>query len=113
MFYDDVFKEITENSPFTEACTISLGDGSSFELKGFYCSGSYGEDDLSKGYTTKKTVNKQTFKVSLSSLPSGVKVSSLSRATLVIHDTTYTVREVSGNESGTLSLDLIKKVKNG
>ncbi len=108
MFYDEIFQNITENSPFSEAVTITLKSGSSFELKGFYCSGSYGEDDLSKGYTTEKTVNKQSFKVSLSSLPENVKVTDLARASLTYNGKVYTIREVNGNESGVLSLNLVR-----
>ena len=113
MFYDDIFKDITENSPFSETATAVLKDGSSLELKGFLCSGSYGEDDLSKGYTVEKTVNKQSFKISLSSLPESVSVSSLARAKLTCRGKTYTIQDVNGNESGILSLQLVRGNKNG
>lgn len=115
MFCDDAFKEILEDSPFSTEAVVSLegDDGSSFPigLKGMFFSGSYGEDDLSKGYTTDKTVERQFFRVSLLSLPEGVEPKGLNRRTVTIDGLSYTVVGVDGNRSGILTLVLAKGAK--
>lgn len=112
MFCDDVFKEITEDSPFSTTASFAATEGtSSLELRGMFFSGSYGEDDLSKGYTTDKTVERQFFRVSLPSLPEGVEPKGLNRRSVTIDGFGYTVVGVDGNRSGILTLVLAKGVK--
>jgi len=105
MFYDDAFQKITENSAFSEEATFSVSS-EEYSVKGFFCSGSYGEDRMDKGYSVKKSVKRQSFKISASSLPSGVGVTDLIRNTLTIRGKAFIVREITGNDSGILSLDL-------
>lgn len=111
MFYDDVFKEITENSPFSTTGTVKEQGTSLYTLQGIFFSGSYAEDDLSKGYTVDKTVDRQFFRISLGSLPSTVKPQNLARKTLSVEGNDYTIREINGNESGILTLVLVKGTK--
>lgn len=106
MFYDDVFRRITEGSAFSEEAALTLSS-QECTLKGFFCSGSYGDKGLDKGYTTDKTVNRQAFKVSADSLPEGAVPKDLMRQVLTIRGRKWTVRDVTGNDSGILNLDLI------
>lgn len=106
MFYDDAFQRITETTAFSEEATFSVSS-EEYSVKGFFCSGSYGEKDFDKGYSVRKTVKRQSLKVSASSLPSGVTPQDLIRNTLTIRGNAYIVREITGNESGILNLDLI------
>ena len=106
MFYDDAFQRITETTAFSEEATFSVAS-EEYSVKGFFCSGSYGDKSLDKGYTTDKTVNRQSFKVSADSLPEGAVPKDLMRQVLTIRGKKWTVRDVTGNDSGILSLDLI------
>lgn len=111
MFYDDAFKEITENSPFSISAEVMDKGASLYTVRGIFFSGSYSEDDLSKGYTVDKTVDRQFFRISLESMPSAVKPQELARKTLRIEGNDYTIREINGNESGILTLVLVKGAK--
>lgn len=122
MFYDEVFRQILETSAFSEEAVLTVkvkvGQGasaeetsSSYTLRGFFCSGSYGQDDFDKGYTLRKTVKRQSFKISLDSLPSEVNPAKLARQKLAVHGKDWTIDEVTGNESGILELSL--KAKGG
>lgn len=105
MFYDDAFKTITESSPFSTEGVLAVGDVE-YTVRGILCSGSYGQKEFDKGYSLAKTVNRQTFKVSLSSLPSGVSTSDLMRKTLVIDGNSWVIDNITGNESGMLNISL-------
>lgn len=106
MFYDDVFQEITEKSAFSEEVVITVSS-EEYKVRGMYCSGSYGQKDYDKGYSVGKTVNAQSFKISLQSLPAGVAPKDLMRQTLTLRGKSFTIRDVTGNNSGILSLDLV------
>ncbi len=106
MFYDDAFKNITENSPFSEAATLTVGD-EEYSLKGFFYSGNYGEKKLDKGYTTGKTIKRQSFEISKGSLPTGVDVADIARKTLTVRGIDYVVRDITGNDSGMLVMELV------
>ena len=105
MFYDDAFQMITEGSAFSEEATLVIG-AVEYTLKGFFCSGSYGQKDFDKGYTTNKTVNRQSLKISKNSLPNGVSQKDIIRQKLSIREKSFIVRDVTGNDSGILNLDL-------
>lgn len=105
MFYDDAFKTITESSPFSTEGKVSVNN-IEYTIKGILCSGSYGQKEFDKGYSLAKTVNRQTFKVSLSSLPSGVSPSDLMRKTLVIGGNSWVIDDITGNKSGMLNISL-------
>lgn len=111
MFYDDVFKLIIEDSAFSEVATLTIGENS-FELKGFFCSGNYGEVDFLKGYASSKTKKMQSFQVSKQSLPVGIEASMLMRKTLSIHDENWVINDIVGNDSGILKLQLAYKRSN-
>ena len=106
MFYDEAFTEIMENSAFTEKAILTIGEVE-YELKGFFCSGNYGEKKTDRGYTTNKTVARQSFQMSRLSLPCMLDVPSLARQKLTVRHTDYTIREAKGNDSGMLVLDLV------
>lgn len=116
MFYDDVFRQITENSPFSTEATLTIktkavqgvseGSSESYALKGIFCSGTYGQDEFDKGYSVKKSVKRQSFKVSLSSLPEGVNPAKLARQKLTVNGKDWTIDDVTGNESGILEISL-------
>lgn len=106
MFYDDAFQNILRDSAFSEEAILTIGE-IEYQLKGFFCSGNYGEGKTDKGYTTKKTVARQSFQMSKLSLPSMLDVPSLARQKLTVRDTDYTIREVKGNDSGMLVFDLV------
>ena len=108
MFYDDAFQRITEGSAFSEEATLVIGSAE-YAIKGFFCSGSYGQKEFDKGYTTAKTVNRQSFKISKLSLPNGVSQRDIIRQTLTVREKSFVVREVTGNDSGILNLDLVPK----
>lgn len=105
MFYDDVFKTITESSPFSTGGVLAVGDVE-YTVKGILCSGSYGQKEYDKGYSLAKTVDRQTFKVSLSSLPTGVVPSDLMRQTITIDGKAWVIDDITGNESGILNISL-------
>ena len=106
MFYDDAFKVITESSAFSEEAVLTVGDDE-YKLNGFFCSGNYGERKLDKGYTTLKAVKRQSFQMSRLSLPNGVEVPALARQTLTVRSMDFIIREVTGNDSGMLVMDLV------
>ena len=116
MFYDDVFRQITENSPFSIEATLVIKSKSvngsedtsvSYPLKGIFCSGSYGEKEFDKGYSTRKTIKRQTFKISKGSLPDEIKTVDLRKQTLVANGCSWVIRDVVGNDSGILEIDLV------
>lgn len=106
MFYDDVFQSIMEDSAFSQDGVLLI-DSTEHTIKGFFCSGNYGEQDYDRGYTTKKTEPRQSFKISLQSLPARVASSDLVRQKLSVNGKDWIVRDVVGNDSGILSLDLV------
>ena len=106
MFYDDVFQTITETGAFSEEAKVIV-DTQEYVLKGIFCSGSYGTKEFDKGYSAKKTEKRQSFKLSLQSLPSAISQADLIRKTLTIRGRNFIVREVTGNDSGILNLDLV------
>lgn len=111
MFYDEATRRMLESSPFTEAATLlveSGGGSAQFTLKGIFCSGNYGQKDLDKGYTTRKTVARQSFQIAGSSIPCTLEARDLIRQTLCVRGVEYKVREVTGNDSGVIVLDLVK-----
>lgn len=105
MFYDDVFKTITESSPFSTEGKVSVNN-TEYTIKGILCSGSYGQKEYDKGYSLAKTVDRQSLKVSLSSLPSGVAPSDLMRKTITIDGKAWVVDNITGNQSGILNITL-------
>ena len=106
MFYDDVFQSIMEGSAFSQEGTLTIGSDE-YKIKGFFCSGNYGTENLDKGYTTKKSEKRQSFKMSLQSLPSGVAVSDVIRKQFSVNGKNWIVRDAVGNDSGILCLDLV------
>lgn len=109
MFYDDVFRRITESSAFSVEgrLVVTNGDTSSEHvLHGIFCSGNYGEAEYDKGYSLKKTVKRQTFRVSKSSLPSGIAAKDLLRNRITVEGKDWVVDDVLGNDSGILTLVL-------
>lgn len=105
MFYDDVFRKITETSPFSSEGKVRVND-TEYVIGGIFCSGSYGEKEFDKGYSLRKSLKRQSFKVSLSSLPSGVTQENLLRNTITIDGRAWVVDEITGNDSGILNLSL-------
>ena len=105
MFYDDAFRTITETSPFSTEGKVTVNE-TEYTIKGILCSGSYGQKEYDKGYSLAKTVDRQTFKVSLSSLPSGVSSSDLMRNTITIDGKAWVVDNITGNKSGILNISL-------
>jgi hypothetical protein len=111
MSYDEVFRKFTESSPFSSVGKFSVND-TEYTIGGIFCSGNYGEQDYDRGYTTKKTEPRQSFKISLQSLPTGVASSDLVRQKLTVNGKNWIVRDVVGNDSGILSLDLVPMGEN-
>lgn len=109
MFYDDVFQRITEDSPFSVEATLKVttgGTSSEYVLKGIYFSGSYGEKKLDKGYSLGKTLKRQSFQISLNSVPEGLSPSTMVRQILEVGETSWVIDEIVGNASGMLTLSL-------
>lgn len=109
MFYDDVFKRITEGSPFSQKGILSVTSENvteEYELSGIFCSGNYGQEDFDRGYSLKKQVKRQSFKISKSSLPDGLAQGDLARQRISIGSDVWTIDEVIGNDSGILELVL-------
>lgn len=106
MFYDDAFQAITESSAFSECATLTV-DTEEYTLKGLFYSGNYGEKKLDKGYTTAKAVRRQAFQISKATLPSMLSASDLARRYLTVRGVAYVIREVTGNDSGMLVMELV------
>ena len=106
MFYDDAFRRITEKSAFSQEAVLLIG-AIEYSLKGIFCSGNYGFDDLDKGYSKKKGEARQSFKISRSSVPCMLTPSDLIRNTLIIDSRRWIIRNVTGNDSGILNLELV------
>ena len=106
MFYDDAFAKITASSAFSESAVLTIGD-SEYQISGFFYSGNYGEKKLDKGYSTAKSVKRQSFETAKANLPEGVEVADLARQSLCIRNVSYTIREVVGNDSGMLVMDIV------
>lgn len=127
MFYDEAFQRITEGSAFSQKADIALGplsvlwqgedvlwknnevvyESGHLYLHGIFCSGNYGQKDYDKGYSVGKSEARQSFKISKSSLPAMITPSDLIRKTLVVNSRAWTIRAVTGNDSGILNLELI------
>ena len=105
MFYDDVFQHITEKSPFSSEGKITV-NATEYTIAGIFCSGSYGQKDFDKGYSLAKSLKRQSFKISLSSLPQGVGQEDLLRNTITIDGKAWVIDEITGNQSGILNLSL-------
>lgn len=105
MFYDDVFRRITETGAFSQKGVVTVGSVE-YELSGIFCSGSYGQKEYDKGYSTAKTVKRQTFKVSLSSLPAGITPKDLIRQKLTVNGEDWVIDDITGNQSGILNFSL-------
>lgn len=106
MFYNDQFANILESSPFSTIGVVSLEGDEVANLHGFLCSGSYGQKEYGKGYATMKTEKRQSFKISLNGLPEGVTASDLMRRPMLIDGKSWVIDDITGNESGILSLSL-------
>ena len=106
MFYNDQFAGILENSPFSTTGVVSREGDGVVNLHGFFCSGSYGQKEYGKGYATKKTEKRQSFKIALDGLPEGVVVSDLIRRPMLIDGRNWIIDDITGNDSGILSLSL-------
>ena len=63
--------------------------------------------DSERGEIREVNFNRQSFKVSADSLPEGAVPKDLMRQVLTIRGRRWTVRDVTGNDSGILNLDLI------
>ena len=106
MFYNDRFASILETSPFSTTGVVSLEGGDAINLHGIFCSGSYGQKEYGKGYTVMKTEKRQSFKVALDGLPEGVAPSDLIRRPMSVDGRNWVIDDITGNESGILSLSL-------
>ena len=105
MFYDDVFRRITETSPFSTEGKVTVGE-TEYTIGGIFCSGSYGQKEFDKGYSLAKSLKRQSLKVSLSSLPTGVTPTDLIRKTITIGGTEWVIDDITGNQSGILDFSL-------
>lgn len=105
MFYDDVFQKITETGPFSVEGVMVI-NSCEYTIKGILCSGSYGQEEYDKGYSLKKTVKRQTFKVSRGSIPCSIDLKDLMRQTITIDGVDWIVDDITGNDSGMLSISL-------
>jgi len=105
MFYDDAFRRITETSPFSTEGKVTVNE-TEYTIKGILCSGSYGQKEYDKGYSLAKIVKRQSFKVSLSSLPTGVGTEDIIRKTITIGGSVWVIDDITGNQSGMLNLSL-------
>lgn len=105
MFYDEAFQRITESSAFSERAVLTIGS-IEYELSGFFCSGNYGQKDYDKGYSLAKSVKRQSFKISKDSLPPMICPKDIIRQTLTVRNVSWTIDEVTGNDSGILDLSL-------
>ena len=103
---DSQWKNLMEKGAFSEKAVITVGE-TEYSLYGIFFSGNYGQKDFDKGYSVRKPEKRQSFRIALSSLPEGVTVKDLVRKSLSVRGSTWTVREVTGNESGTLNLELV------
>ena len=106
---DSQWKNLMENGSWSEKATLTVGENT-YSLHGIFFSGNYGQKDFDKGYSIRKPEMRQSFRIALSSLPEGVAVKDLVRASLSVRGNTWTVRQVTGNESGTLNLELVASV---
>ena len=106
MFYDDAFARITASSAFSEKAVLTIGTNE-YDLYGFFYSGNYGEKKMDKGYSVAKTVKRQSFETAKANLPTGVEVTDLARKSLLVRGVDFTIREVVGNDSGMLVMDLV------
>lgn len=111
MFYDDVFADILADGPFSTEGKLTV-DQTQYTVKGIFCSGNYGSKEYDKGYTTKKTEKRQSFKISKLSIPSGLAVGDLLRQPLTIDGKSWIVNEITGNDSGVYEL-VLKAGANG
>ena len=105
MFYDEIFTGILEDGPFSQTANLVI-ENQEYLIKGIFCSGNYGMKEYDKGYTTKKTEKRQSFKISKLSIPSGLAVGDLLRQPLTIDGKNWIVNEITGNDSGVYELVL-------
>ena len=104
MFYDGQWAGILSSSPFSEKATVTI-DEVQYTLSGIFYSGTYGERSEVR-YAREKAVLKQSFQLSLHSLPEGFDWKRLQRAVIVLRGKGFVVSNVYGNESGILNLEL-------
>jgi len=105
MFYDEIFQNVLENGPFSQEATLVI-ENTEYLIKGIFCSGNYGMNEYDKGYSTKKTEKRQSFKISLASIPQGLSESDLIRQSLTVNGKAWVINGITGNESGVLELSL-------
>lgn len=103
MFGDSQFEKILAFSPFSTTGVVVLDDTTELTVPGFFCSGNYGEKDYDKGYSLAKSVKRQSFKIALGAIPTGVD---LMRKKIQINGAYWIIDEVRGNQSGILDLSL-------
>ena len=105
MFYDAVFDKIMKDGIFSESATLVLKDGTEYEIKGIYYSGTYGEASETK-YARAKAMVKDTFQLSELSLPAGVTKQTMMRQHLLFKDKRFIIITIAGADSGILNLEL-------
>lgn len=105
MFYDDVFQGVLEDGPFSTEGKLTVGT-TEYTVKGIFCSGNYGMKEYDKGYSTKKTEKRQSFKIALAGIPQGLSASDLIRQAITINGENWIINDVTGNQSGVLELSL-------
>ncbi len=111
MFYDDVFKAITESSLFSQTVKLVVeknGVISEYSLSGIFCSGTYSDDSPAQAYSPKKGVRGDSFEISLLSVPTQITDPKRGLIGAVLNGDigNYRVFEVRGERSGILKLML-------
>ena len=108
MFYDKVFEQIVSKCVFSEPVTLEIGNGSEiYPLNGIFYSGTYDEVSETK-YARAKTMIKNTFQISESSLPFGVTKERLKRQKLIHNGKSFIISTITGADSGILNLELVE-----
>lgn len=103
--YDKQFQLIFNKSQFSNEAEISIDDETVFVVRGFYCSGTYGERSEAR-YIRERKILKDSFHCAKADVPYQLK--DLVKKTLVIEGRIYQIDRIYGNESGVLTFELVK-----
>lgn len=106
--FSEQWNAITEGSPFAEEAVLRLkGRDGAFAVKGFFCSGTYdAEEAASRG--PKRYVQREQFMLCLSTLPPMARPwDELKEAELELRGRRFRVKDASGKDGGTITLELI------
>lgn len=106
MFYDSVFKQIYDTSPFSEEVSFLFKDRT-YSAKAIFFSGTYGQE-AEANYKREVTVIKQSLSIPEISFPAEIPLKQFKEVKVSIRNELYSVVDLKSNGTGLIKMELKK-----